>query len=457
MTAFINATTSGFGVQVYQDHEQKDQFFYVPLRADLVLGQTLKDFSVNYWGIGDEYLVGSGNEIYSSFGAVLAGNAAIDITDNQRKKITQKIVTEFEVENPKLAPLRLRSVSIDPVFAQNTLNVGENGDIKFPADLQFGSSFNYLIGSGNSLFANFVAAQGQGDDVVANPSFGVNVSAKAEFRGEPWEARIEVDLSSFWKEVRKKVAGSAKFGWFKIGASEYNKIVKDLEREKIVKITFTSGSLDLSEFGSQIFEMGKILAEAINSNQGGDFFKFQPNPDEKASLLDISPRGFLSSLSPWSVSINASYNEESFTQKIMFDETISYVGNFEASVPSSMVLAVVCNNGTDQYFNDLASAEPCITPEKLRVLQKRLAIARDERDAELSRLKGLLETQQITIEIYNLLKSELDGRTGEDLIRSEILLTGDGKASKLGPTGSALVPLLSSREYREGLNELIRQ
>lgn len=457
MTAFINATTSGYGVQVYQDHDQKDQFFYVPLRADLVLGDTLKSFNVNYWGIGDEYLVGSGSKIYSAFGAVLAGNASVDITSYQRKKITEQISKEFNIETPKLAPLRLRSVKIDPVFADNTLGIGDSGDTEFPTDLQFGSSFNYLIGTGNSLFANFVAAQGQGNDVIANPSFGINVSAKAEFRGEPWKARVKVDLSSFWKEVRTRVGGSARFGWFNVGSAEYNKIVKELEREKIIEIEFESGSLDLEKFGAQIFEMGKVLAEAVNSGQGGDFFKLQPNPDEQSSFLGIKPFGFLSSLAPWNVSINASYSEQSFTQNITFEETISYVGNFEASVPSSMVLAVICNNGTKQHFNDLATAEPCITPEKLKVLQDRLQKALKARDEEMAKLRQLLIDGKITPEVYNLLKDEIDGKSREDLVSSDMTLTGSPEITKLGPQGRPFIKGLLSGEYADEIGKLLEK
>jgi hypothetical protein len=455
MTAFINATTSGYGVQVYQDHDQKDQFFYVPLRAELVLGDTLKSFSVDYWGIGDEYLVGSGNKIYSAFGAILAGNASIDITSYQRKKITEQIVREFKVENPKLAPLRLRGVEISPVFADNTLDTANGGDKEFPNDLQFGSSFNYLVGTGNSLFANFVAAQGQGDDVIANPSFGINVSAKAEFRGEPWKAKVKVDLSSFWKEVRRRVAGSARFGWFKIGSAEYNKIVKELERDKVIEIAFDSGSLDLEKFGAQIFEMGKALAEAVNSGQGGDFFKLQPNRDQQDRILGIKPFGFLSSLSPWSVSINANYSEQSFTERIKFEETISYEGNFEASVPSSMVLAVVCNNSTKQYFNDLSAAEPCITSDKLQTLQNRLKKAVQKRDAEIAKLRQLLIDGKITPEVYNLLKAEIDGNSSEDLVSSDMVLLGSADIAKRGPQGKPFRKVFTIGQYAEELEKLI--
>jgi len=408
MTAFINATTAAFGVQVYQDHAQKDQFFYVPLRADLDLGTTLEDFKVDYWGINAPFFSGGDTGIKSLFGGVLSGRANIDISSYQRRKITEQIHKDFGVENPKLAPLRLRSVEVQPVFAANTLGFGEKSDTIWPSDFQFGSSFNYLLGTGNALFASYVAAQGDGYEPITNPGFGVNIAGKAEFRGEPWKCRVKVDLSSFWKEVRTRVTGSARFGWFKIGSVEFNKIVKELQREKIIDISFESGSMDLEKYGAQIFEMGKAVAEAINSGQGGDFFKFQPNPDQVNSAREANAVERLFGFSPWSVSINASYSEQSFTQSITYQQTLSYEGNFEASVPSSMVLAVICNNATKQYFNELGSSEPCVTPEKVGNLQERLRAAVEVRNRELRNIRELLVNGHITAEVYNILKADIE-------------------------------------------------
>ena len=221
MTAFISATTSGYGVQVYQDHSDTQQFYYVPLRADVVLGDTLHDFKVDYWGIGEKYMVGDGTKITSRFGAIMAGRANIDISLYQRTKITQKIEKEFNVKSPRLAPLRLRSAIVKPVFAENTLNIGDGGDTDWPTAFQFGTDFSYLVGTGNSLFANLVASQGEGGDTIANPQFAVNIEGKAEFRGEPWKATIKCDLSSFWKEVRTSISASASYGWFKLGSVSY--------------------------------------------------------------------------------------------------------------------------------------------------------------------------------------------------------------------------------------------
>ena len=100
-----------------------------------------------------------------------------------------------------------------------------------------------------------------------------------------------------------------------------------------------------------------------------------------------------------------------------------------------MTLAVVCNNATKQYFNDLASAEPCVTPEKLKVLQDRLQEAVKRRDAELNKLRQLLIDGKITADVYNLLKKEIDGRSSEDLHVVKQPLSISANVAKIGPQG----------------------
>jgi hypothetical protein len=412
MTAFISKTTSGNGVIAYQDHADNTQFYYVPLVVDTALGGSLTSFKVDYWGVGRSYLVSDGSDIKSMFGAVLSGTANFDITAFQRKKITAQITKEFGVPNPKLSPLRLKNSKFTPVWAETTLTLGAKSDVQVPANFQFGSQFNFLFGTGNSLFANFVANQNSGTTALANPAFGMNVTGLAEFRGEPWKVTVDAELSSFWKEVRKSVSVSGSFGWFSIGKAEYNQLIVELERKAIVKTKFEQGSLDTATFGSQVFEMGKRIAEKVNGIGGGDFFKFEANPDAASATPLISGIGSL-----WSVSINLSYSERSFKQTFAYHEELEFSGNFEAAVPAAMTLAVVCNTGTKQYFNELGSPEPCVTPKKVDDLQIRLGRELTEKRARLDQAwKALLsgaitEATYIRLEAYIRETSFTEGGT----------------------------------------------
>jgi hypothetical protein len=368
------------------------------VETTLGTGGSLSTFKVDYWGIGRSYLAAdSTGKIKSLFGAVLSGTANFDISAFQRKKITQRIEKEFGVKNPKLSPIRLKNAKFTPVWAETTLTLGDKSDVQVPADFQFGSQFNFLFGTGNSLFANYVGNLNSGSTALPNPAFGMNVTGLAEFRGEPWKVTVDAELSSFWKEVRKHCDVSASYGWFSLGKAEYNAIIVELERRAVITTKFEQGSLDTAAFGSQVFEMGKRIAEKVNGVGGGDFFKFEPNPEASSALHTF---GFGS---PWSVSVNMSYSERSFSQTFKYHEVLEFSGNFEAAVPAGMTLAVVCNTGTKQYFNELGVAEPCVTPKKVDDLQKRL-------DAESTIKKQKMQ------EAWNaLLKGQIDQPTFERL------------------------------------------
>jgi hypothetical protein len=374
MTAYISAVTSGDGVIAYQDHADATQFYYVPQRVETILGGSLSAFKVDYWGMAEPYLVQDSDQtIRSMFGAIMSGSALFDIADSQREKLTARIKGEFNVDNPKLAPLRLKNPKLKPVWAEKTLSLGEKPDVEFPPDFQFGSQFNYLFGTGNSLFANLVASQNTGDEVIVNSHFGLNVVATAEFRGEPWSVTVDAELKSVWSEIRKHFSTSVSYGWFTIGQAEFNEIITKLERSANFKTVFDEGSLDTQKFGSQIFEMGKRMAEKII--------------------------GF----SPWSVSINASHSERSFTQTFKYHDVLEYRGNFEAAIPASMTLAVACNEATKGYFNELNSAEPCVTKQKVENLQKRIRAEVEAKNAKLNELWRALLDQKINMETYERL------------------------------------------------------
>lgn len=408
MTAFISASASGHGVQVYQDHSDKSQFYYVPLRVDTELGGALTSFKVDYWGIGRSYLAaesGSG-KIRSMFGAILSGTASFDVSDQQRKKITDLVKKQFKVSNPRLSPLRLKSAKVSPVWAETTLTLGAKSDVIFPTDFQFGSQFNFLFGTGNSLFANFVGSGNAGSGKIQNPSFGLNVVAMAEFRGEPWKVTVEADLKSVWKEIRTKVSASGRFGWFNLGSADFNNIVTELTRTAVIKTVFEQGSLDTASFGNQIFEMGRRIAEKINGIGGGDFFKFEPNPEPGAGAFNA-----LGLLSGWSVSINLSKQEQSFTQTFSYRETLEFQGNFEAAIPAGMTLAVSCAGESKRLFNELGDAEPCITSSKVNNLQQRLEAEKRVKEKKKKEVYDALLAGKIDLATFERLNKFIDEET----------------------------------------------
>ncbi|OPA26141.1 hypothetical protein [Bacillus cereus] len=362
MGAKLNQHITTQGVTAYQDDADPTVFHYYPANAQCKLGETLTEFKVTYWGIGPQYIAQIGDQYYDAVGAILAGRASVDVTEDQRTAITEAIREKYGVD-PKISPLTLSTVKVKPVFAGITLKL-EEGDKIFPESLQFGSSFAFLVGCPqNSLYANFVGNK-TGTEEVANPSFAINVEAQAEFVGDPWKAHITADLSQVWSYVRRRFSVGVKVGWFRIGKAAFEKVIVDMHREKIISLDFIEGSLDTEQYGRQIFEMSKEMLSELNKEN--DFFKFEPVPD---------PSNPQESIYGWGVSLNAGYVEIDIKQSMKWEREISYTGRFKLSVPSSMSLAVGCNNETKQHFDDLGnSEEPCITQPKMKELQDRYKI-----------------------------------------------------------------------------------
>jgi hypothetical protein len=373
MAPKFSGGTAARGVVAYQDHLNPEQFHYVPAKVDVILGETLPEVNVKYWGIGKQYLIQNDKgHIKSVTGAILSGRAVLDISEYQRSAIRAEITRAYRVPDPKLLPINLRNVQVQPVIGEKTLQLGEGADIQFPQTVQMGSTFNYLVGTGNSLFAAFVGAQSIGTEPTPNPSFGINIFGDAEFQGDPWIVKVTADLSQVWSYVRRQFNVGLSFGWFQIPLAKYEQIIMDMHREEIIKLDFIEGSLDNEKFGRQIFEMGKEILEAVNAlvdTQQG-FFKFEPNPEPSSADQPTSPLSWA-----WRMFLNVGFGEESIqsSQSTHLEKQITYSGRLSVRVPSSMTLAVSCNDATGDYFQDLgAPDQPCITQNKVKELQDRL-------------------------------------------------------------------------------------
>lgn len=406
MGAKLNQSLSIAGVRVHQDHEDPTKFHYYPSNPHCKLGETLTEFKVIYWGIGPQYFVKRDGQYYESVGAILAGKATVDMTEAQRSAITQDIREKYGVE-PKLSPLILTEVTVKPVFAGVTLGIN-NGDIIFPEELQFGSSFQFLVGSpDNVVFANFVANK-SGSGEIADPTFGINVDAKAEFVGDPWKVKATADLKQVWSYVRKRFGGGGiNIGWIRIKKAEYERVMVDMEREQVLKTKFETGSMDNEEFGRQVFELGKDLFSSLNINS--EFFKFEPLPD---------PADPEESLYGWGVSLNAGYVDIDIDQSIHWEREIEYTGRVKISVPSALTLAVDCNNETKQHFEDLAnSEETCITTRKMKEMMDRYAKEKEKIEVLKAKLwerliEGDIEPVKFQ-EIYDIITGKVQRPTHE--------------------------------------------
>lgn len=391
------------GAQIYQDEIDTLQFYYAPSAIDLVIGETLQDFNVKYWGIGKPFYKQTEKGTFSSIGAILAGKATFDLSKNQKKLVIAEIKKVYKIENaePKLKGLSIHTKSSKPVFAQNTLGFGEKSDVKFPDTFAVGTTFNYLLATGGNLFASTVAGFQEDQTIISNPQFGINIVGEAEFIGAPWEAEITANYSQIWKEVRQKYSTSVSLGWFRIGTAEYNSLVQDLQKSGAIKFKMNEGSLDNEKFGRAIFETMKTIFEDMNKNAtGGEgFFKFEPNPS--SANIETSSNSLFGG---WGLSINGGYSSAQLTQEIIVKSTISYKGRFYADIPMSLTLAVNCTNATKKYFQDIADTKNnCITQIKIQQTQERLQKEAKAKNTELRKLAKDLILGNITNDQYDRL------------------------------------------------------
>ncbi len=404
------------GVIAYQDDSDPTQFWYIPTSVPLVMGSSLLDFGVKYWGVAKPFRVTQPDGFQRSIiGATLSGRANIDITPQLRAELIKELKTVYGVANPKLLPIPLRNVEVTPVLAKGTLRLTDtSSDVVFPKTIAFGSDFTYVVGSGdNRLFTQYVAAQGQGERVIADPSFAISGVGEAEFVGDPWIHHCSADLNEVWNKTRTMVNVSIGWGWFRLGSASYNNITQELIKSHIVKCDWEEGSLDTEKYGRQILELGKEIFQALNAKAGSGegFFKFEPNP-EPAEISSGQSSGWW----PWTVSINGGYSAAHSVQSAHWESDIRYVGRFWWKVPFSMVLSVQCNGATDHLFIELGNSVPCITQDKADAVNARIDAEAAEKNKRLKKLYDKLLNGDITQEQFDRLYAVLGSLTlTEDL------------------------------------------
>ncbi|MFY9587591.1 MAG: hypothetical protein WAT66_09065 [Actinomycetota bacterium] len=366
----------------YQDSDDDTLFYYIPTDVETILGDTLEEFKVTYWGIGQPFLVRKGKWLLSVVGASLEGSAVLDISSYQRARIIEAIQAAYRVQNPTLKPMHLDNVVVQPVVGENTLQLGEDGEVKFPKRIHFGVPFHFSVSTGNSLFAAFVGAQAAGDVVITNPAFGVLICGDAQFQGPPWQAVATTDLSKVWSFTRRQFEIGIKFSWLEIPLASFQTIIVRMVSDGTISLDFSAGSMDPEIYGRAILEMGKRIFEAVNalglSDEG--FFSFETKKWPPHSLQPSSGLSW-----PWKIFLNAAYTDRSIPESpaCLYREEISYVGLQMIPVSASMTLAVACNSATAQLYRDLGDIdEPCITAQKSELMQQRMQQERADKQSQ---------------------------------------------------------------------------
>src|ERR1700728_2133041 len=330
----IEASTRGGGAVAYQDENDPNQFYIFPERIPLVLGLTLSDPSVKYWGIGAPFR--QQNPDYGLWvpvvGGTISGMATVTITPTQEAAIRDAIKKDFNISNAKIALLDGQTKTIQPVYAANTLGVSSGGDSVFPPSFRFGSSFNFTVGSPAShTFASYVAKRIKDQpDVTPDSSFGINLIATSQFRGAAWNVTCTANLQKVWHDVRQHYGASGGYGWLGISV-DYQSIQQDLFRSKAIDCNLSDGDWAEKDKGEQLFQIAKDALTTIN-DPDNEFFRFQPNP--QAPPPGSGPQG------AWLISINLAYSSASLKDEIKWSESFTFKPTIEREMPVSLTLAV---------------------------------------------------------------------------------------------------------------------
>jgi hypothetical protein len=411
MAGVINRAVAAKGVIAFQERTNPEQFVYFPGSGQAVLGDTLESFDCRYYGIGPkpQWVQAGPGKYLDLAGGVVSGKVRFDATETQKADLRKEIQRVYEIDEPELVPAMLKNTTAKPVFAQGVADLGGNSKYAFPTAVQVGSSFNYSIDSGNSLFPQLIAGRNQNTSDLSSPTIGMNISGSLEVYGEPFEARMHADLKQVWEYVRDQVDVSAKLGWFNL-TSSFDKIAQTLQKDNIIQMEFIQGRAD-SEFGLQLLDATRKVFEAINAQitAGEGMFRFEPNP---APQEPKDPdKSWFSSLSPWSVGLNLSFIRNSFNQSITYDQTVRFEGIYTIPVTSSMNLGVVCGSKTSDMFYDVTEAENgCITEAKNKDMQDRIAKEVDAKNSRIQEYEDKLLAGKIDLKTYETLVAMLNTR-----------------------------------------------
>lgn len=395
----LSKGTRAAGVIAYQDHQDKTQFHYWPANIPLILGDTLQDPSVKYWGVGRKFLEKEpelGTWVWT-MGGTISGTAVLDITKHQEQEIRAAITRDFGEAQVKLLPLDAEPVRIQPIFGSNTIGQAGKGDAQFGDGKSFklGGKFPFIVGSPNNhTFAEYIAGRTTDSaDVTNDSSFGVYLVGSAQFLGDPWVFDCKADLRQVWSKVRQRYGAGVGYSWISINL-DYASIEQDLFRSKTIDCSFTEAQLDFEKFGRELFEVGKTALLSLN-DPDNEYFRFAPNPEPE----DIAQKDQKVTMG-WGISLNAAYSSAHATQKIEWKEHIEYTGTVRREVPSTLVLAVKCDTRTQQYFTEAGVSESCITSKKAKQFDQWASAEQKCKNDRVKDLYRKLLNGSITTQVY---------------------------------------------------------
>jgi len=226
-------------------------------------------------------------------------------------------------------------------------------------------------------------------------------------------------------------------------------VMQRLVQSNTVTIKYIEGSYSTKDAGNQLFEQGKLLFEAVNTQlaTGQGLFKVEPNPTPPEP-----PKGGGSVL-PWTFSVNGAYQSNFFTQSVTWSRELEYVGRTLRRMPCSIVLAVRCGSETEAFFFDVGDPnERCITGAKMKKMQERLKKEKSAQDALVAQAADDVQQQKLDKNVYTGIVNYLGTNSvTEDVKQSN----GQSLGIAIGRQKGVTRYLRRSGDYRELVAELL--
>ncbi|WP_017655782.1 hypothetical protein [Fortiea contorta] len=389
------------GVIAYPDSENRNNYFYIPIKCECLLDNNIQQFKLTYWGIGKQFLQKQENgKIANTVGAIFTGKVTPDISPQQRHQLIKQIIKTFGVEKPQLTPLPLTNIKIQPFIGEQVWSIGKDADILFPETWQIGTNFHFLIGTGNQSFTKHVGYQKRGIKLTSHPPIGINIVGECEFKPEAFSAEIEADLSKVWSYVRQRVSDKIAWEWLDLKFTEYQKLIQDMLREKVIKLTVKPGNINLQKSNWLALEIGRKIFAAVN-NQGiseTGYFRFEPNPTTQTYSKLEDGTFWLGK-----TAINLSYGAQAIPSSpaVYYKSDIDYSESLTATIPIALLFNIQCNADSAEFFQDLGNvSESCITDEKIQQLQQRMIPEIFKQTQFFNRLYNRLIAKEITQQQY---------------------------------------------------------
>lgn len=401
------------GIKAWKEDGKENSYVYFPYKAKGTVNETIDRFMCNYWGFGKTpYLKtedGTGLQI-SKVGAYVSGMFTYDASTEDKEKFKNELRKKLSLDEKQpilLNPILFNkgSVKLSPVFP----GVVSGQSVSTMADtLVIGANSAWSLNSNDQTIAELVAEK-RSSSTDSSAAMMINVSGEAKLSGEPFRAKITVNVSEVFKYFNSKSDLNVKSPWVNVNSS-WADINEDLAKVGAIKFNIKEGRAD-SNGGMSIINATKDVFEALNKSSvdGTGFFKFPPITKEA-----LPKTGSSSTLSK-ALPVGLSYRRTSVSQNVKnsasYTVDVSYTGMYTIELAGAMEVSLSANSRHEDYFQDIQHGKAgAISRDSAEQTQQRLALTNQKYDKKVEDLLTKLDNGLVKEASYALRLEHLNNQ-----------------------------------------------